>query len=252
MYFIIFITGIFLVALLAWYYLLKSRKLSRTALPDPPDFPYIRDPALLTPYEQSFYSALIRVLDDQYSVFPKVGLANILSIDPELSERSLGEARKQIEQETVDFVLCEGEGTAILGVIQLDLYSQQTDGRRRYDSFTDQALKVAGVPIVRIPIKETYTEQELRIEITRSLVLNWGKNKSRDRQERSGEAAQSTAPVSDGQILGECPDCGSLLQIRQARRGKFAGKHLLACTRYPTCNNIRLIKEDSAMLTADS
>ena len=125
------LSGVFLVALLILYYLMKSGKLAKESPPESPDFPYIRESNLLTAYEQSLHSALNRVLDNQYSVFAKVGLANILSTDPELPERSLGSARERIEQEAVDFVICERDGTGILGVIQLDPYTHQPDGRRR-------------------------------------------------------------------------------------------------------------------------
>ena len=252
MNFIAIILGVLLVALLALYYLMKSGKFSKSSPPEAPDYPYIRESALLTTYEQSFHRALLRVLDDQYQVYPKVGLATILSIDPELPDRSLGAARERIEREIVDFALCERDGTGILGVIQLDPYTHQPDGRRRFDTFIDQALKAAGVPVVRMPIKENYSEQELRIEITRSLVLNWGTDRSGGKPMISDVEAQKSVRDTEGSALGNCPSCGSPLQVRQARTGKFAGKHLLACSRYPACKNIRLIKEDSAMLAARS
>jgi hypothetical protein len=245
------ISGIFLVALLVLYYLMKSGKFAKkTPLAESPDYPYIQEANLLTAYEQSLHNVLVGILDQRYSVFAKVGLANILSIDPELPDRALGSARERIEKETVDFVLCEKEGTAILGVIQLDPYTHQPDGRRRHETFTDMALKAAGVPVIHMPIKERYSEQELRIEITRSLVLYWDKDSGRAKQVGGGTLPEPPGRQSADQSLGECPDCGSPLQIRQARKGKFAGKHLLACSRYPACKHIRLIKEQSAILEA--
>ncbi len=246
------ILGISLVALIALYYVLKSRKVKEKSLPESPDYPYIREQTLLTAYEQSLHSALNRVIDDQYSIFAKVGLANILGIDPELPERVLGSARERIERENVDFVLCESNGTGILGVIQLDPYTHQPDGRRRHDTFIDTALKAAGIPVIRMPIQEKYSEQELRIEITRSLVLNWGKEPEAGNQAIDGIESETSGPKYGGQPLGDCPDCGSSLQIRQARKGKFAGQHLLICSRYPACNNIRLIKEHAAILETHS
>ena len=240
--------GVFLIALLVLYYLIKSGKLARKPLPESPDYPYIREPALLTVYEQSLLNALLQVLDEQYKVFAKVGLANILSIDPELPDRAIGSSRERIERENVDFVICEKNGTDILGVIQLDPYTHQSDGRRRHDTFVDMALKAAGVPVVRMPIKEKYSEQELRIEITRSLVLNWGKGPAAAPRVSGGLEPETGGPGSGKHPLGDCPDCGSPLQVRQARKGKFTGKHLLACSRYPVCKNIRLIKEHAAIL----
>ncbi len=35
-----------------------------------------------------------------------------------------------------------------------------------------------------------------------------------------------------------CPNCGSAMRIRLAKRGRFAGKQFLGCTKYPQCNGI--------------
>ena len=80
--------GVFLVALLALYYLMKSGKFTKKALPESPDYPYIIESSLLTAYEQSLCGTLTRVLENRYIVFAKVGLANILSTDPELPDPS--------------------------------------------------------------------------------------------------------------------------------------------------------------------
>ena len=246
------LSGVFLVALLILYYLMKSGKVTKEPLPESPDYPYIRETTLLTAYEQSLLDALNRVLGDRYSVFAKVGLANILSTDPELPDRALGSARERIERENVDFVICERDGTDILGVIQLDPYTHQPDGRRRHETFIDTSLKAAGVPVVEMPIKDTYSEQELRIEITRSMVLDWGDHTAAVSQ--FDDSISPEKPVAQPGVpsFGECSKCGSPLQIRQARQGKFAGKHLLVCSRYPVCKNIRLIKDHSAILEARS
>ncbi|MGI9175893.1 MAG: topoisomerase DNA-binding C4 zinc finger domain-containing protein [Rhodothermales bacterium] len=35
-----------------------------------------------------------------------------------------------------------------------------------------------------------------------------------------------------------CPDCGSLMKLRVARRGYYAGKKFWGCSRYPACGGI--------------
>ena len=39
-----------------------------------------------------------------------------------------------------------------------------------------------------------------------------------------------------------CPNCGSAMRIRLAKRGRFAGKQFLGCIKYPECNGIINIK----------
>ena len=247
---LIIIVGMIPLALLVLFYLAKSGKFAKKPPPESPDYPYIRERTLLTAHEQSLHSALIRALDPQYCIFAKVDLSNILSIDPELPERTLGSARERIERQSVDFVLCEKDGTDILGIIQLESHINPPDGQHRQEGFVDSALKAAGVPVFRLPVKDSYTDQELRIEITRSLVLNWDKSPGQEEPVRNGGEPEMSDNSPGIQVLGDCPDCGSSLQMRQAPNGKFAGKHLLICVRYPACKHMRLIREQAAILQA--
>lgn len=43
--------------------------------------------------------------------------------------------------------------------------------------------------------------------------------------------------LPDGQrhIVPHCRQCGSPMQLRVARRGRFAGKRFFGCTKYPMC-----------------
>jgi restriction system protein len=38
-----------------------------------------------------------------------------------------------------------------------------------------------------------------------------------------------------------CPECGSAMTRRTAKRGQFTGQDFLGCTRYPTCRGVRQI-----------
>lgn len=35
-----------------------------------------------------------------------------------------------------------------------------------------------------------------------------------------------------------CPKCGSKMQLRTAKKGKFAGQNFWGCSKYPECNSI--------------
>jgi hypothetical protein len=47
-------------------------------------------------------------------------------------------------------------------------------------------------------------------------------------------------PSSAGAI---CPECGSTMKRRTAKRGPLVGQDFLGCSRYPTCRGIRRIAE---------
>ena len=35
-----------------------------------------------------------------------------------------------------------------------------------------------------------------------------------------------------------CPNCGSLMQVRVAKRGRYAGRQFLGCSKFPQCNGL--------------
>jgi len=53
-----------------------------------------------------------------------------------------------------------------------------------------------------------------------------------------------TQPISDDtETIEVCTDCGAVLVKHQARKGKYAGQYFLACTNFPKCRKIVLIKQ---------
>jgi hypothetical protein len=46
--------------------------------------------------------------------------------------------------------------------IELDDKSHQRDDRKERDQFIDQVFKAAGIPLLRVPVKHTYSLQEVQ------------------------------------------------------------------------------------------
>ncbi|MHC4431879.1 MAG: topoisomerase DNA-binding C4 zinc finger domain-containing protein [Planctomycetota bacterium] len=55
---------------------------------------------------------------------------------------------------------------------------------------------------------------------------------------------KETVAADDGKWLDDvlCPECGSQLAIRYAKRGQHKGKRFYGCTAYPNCN--RIVEKD--------
>lgn len=242
------ISVVLLACLIVLYYSRKSRKLSESVPEDSPDYPYARGRTLLNPAEHAFFQVLTQALEDRYNVFTKVKLTEVLKERSDVSEKQLNAARGKISDEYIDFVVCDKEDSSVLGVVELDENTHQLDGRRRRNEIVDHALSAAGIPVVYAPVKEDYAIEDIRIEMSRSMLLQWKENiGTNDTQgtERNTPTSDRTAGEKN---LGLCPDCGSPIKMFQAKKGKFAGKHFLTCSRYPKCKNIRLVKDQSPLI----
>jgi hypothetical protein len=132
-----------------------------------------------------------------------------------------------------------------MGGVVLEEMAEDEVGRRLFDTFIDRSMTAAGLPVVHLPVKTSYTAQELKIEISRCIFLQWKTNPS-ERDSSQPVPSQISPPAhsvsSVPNVLGLCPECGAPYLKRRAKTGKFAGQYFLACSNYPKCKNLRLIK----------
>jgi restriction system protein len=55
------------------------------------------------------------------------------------------------------------------------------------------------------------------------------------------EAAPDDRTAPEPTVMIRCPDCGSPMVARTARRGRFAGETFWGCSRYPVCGGTRAV-----------
>lgn len=130
----------------------------------PKGFPYERA-EFLSPAERSFFGALELALGARYRVFVKVRLADVIRPKKGLGGRRRHIALNQIVQKHVDFVLCDPATLAVLAVVELDDLRHHSAQQRERDQWKDEALKAAGIPVVRFPTARSYATAELRAGI---------------------------------------------------------------------------------------
>jgi hypothetical protein len=191
---------------------------------------------LLTAAERAFFGVLENLLEDRYRIFPKMHLADLLAPTEELPDTARLQRLEQLPKVPLDFVICDAADFSLLAVVMLDPEIGPDSGPGRRQNELDRVLTEIGLPVIRLPLKETYRSEEVKIEISRSLFIRW-----RDDTHAEDEIAQ------DSTDYGRCPVCGSPFVKRLASRGKFAGRYFLICARYPQCKHLRLLKETSPM-----
>ena len=126
------------------------------------DLPYVAAPSLLTPAERAFFGVLRQAIGDDYHLFAKVRLGDILQVERGVEGKRRFAAFGRISSKHADFVACDPRTFAVRGVIELDDRSHLQPHRRERDKFFDAALAVADIPVLRVIVQRTYSPKELR------------------------------------------------------------------------------------------
>ena len=126
------------------------------------DLPYVPASALLSPAERAFFLVLRRAVAEDYELFAKVRLGDILQVKRGVEGKRRYVAFGQISSKHADFVACDPRTFEVVGVVELDDRSHDRPERQRRDAFFDAAMKVARVPVLRVPVRKAYSVKEVR------------------------------------------------------------------------------------------
>ena len=125
------------------------------------DLPYVAAKGLLSPAERAFFVVLRRAVGEDFQLFAKVRVGDILQVRPGVEGKRRFTAFGKISSKHADFVACDPRTFAVVGVIELDDRSHEREDRRRRDEFFDAAMRVAGVPVLRVAVQRSYDATEL-------------------------------------------------------------------------------------------
>lgn len=181
--------------------------------------PYLQRDDFLSPAELSFYRVLAAALADRTVICPKVNLNDLFFVSqPQQNQRY----RNKIDRKHVDFLICHPATMRPACGIELDDSSHGRRDRRDRDQFVEQVFQSAGLPLVRIPARATYSPAELIAVIEPNLI------------HESTRRALATA----SQGTPTCPKCGIPMIQRVARQGPKAGNPFYGCPNFPKCREI--------------
>ena len=146
---------VLLVAAAVILILLASR---RFAPQDKPPYK-VRD-GIVTSGERQFYRRLVEAIDNDWLVFAKVRIADVLSVKSGTKKRMSWQ--NKINQKHVDFVLCDKETLKFVMAIELDDRSHERPDRIKRDIFVNAAFESAKLPLLRIKTAKDYEPSEIR------------------------------------------------------------------------------------------
>ncbi|MBI3837841.1 MAG: DUF2726 domain-containing protein [Planctomycetia bacterium] len=121
---------------------------------------------MLSKGEAAFYRALRKAVHGRYLIAFKVRLADLVTCKEEAWEAGFGH---MIARQHLDFVLCDWRSTDILLAIELDDRSHSLPRRKHRDSFLNETLSAASVPLIRFQAAARYDTEAISQTIAFSL-----------------------------------------------------------------------------------
>lgn len=133
---------------------------------------YVLSSSLFTPAEWLFYSSLIQAVDDQFLVFGKVRIADVLNPDRNLGKSDWYRAFNRISNKHFDFVLCDKITHSVVAAVELDDRSHLLPSAVARDSFVNRICKESELPLIRFRASSGYQSAVIRSEVLNSLNLS--------------------------------------------------------------------------------
>jgi len=195
------------------------------------EFPYHLRDHFLSPAELNFLGVLRAVVNGRAALYAKVGLGDLFWVKSEDQSRFRTYTNK-IDRKHVDFLLCDAVTMRPLIGIELDDKSHQREDRRARDEFVDQVFHVAGLPLLHVPAKRSYSIGDL------AAVLAPYLGNGALPTVTTASIPVPVTPTSRSSAAPRCPKCGADMVLRTAKSGANAGNPFWGCPKYPTCRSI--------------
>tara|TARA_R110000772_G_scaffold175564_4_gene287309 strand:- start:27 stop:362 length:336 start_codon:yes stop_codon:yes gene_type:complete len=101
-------------------------------------------------------------ISEQYDIFAKVRLADLVSVNKGVSREVWGKSFNKIKAKHIDFILCEKSTSKILCAIELDDQSHSKIKRQERDEFVTKVLSIVALPFVRFDVTRTYQSDAVK------------------------------------------------------------------------------------------
>jgi hypothetical protein len=138
--------------------------------------PYERRGVLLTPAGINFLRTLQLAAREDWLIFSMVRLADIIKVRPKTRKSFLWNSR--IQGKHIDFVVCDYETLEVKLAIELDDPALPKAQRRARSNFVTAALTAAGVPLLRVRVREKYETAAVRKDIEDALGIQRKKKRA--------------------------------------------------------------------------
>jgi ssDNA-binding Zn-finger/Zn-ribbon topoisomerase 1 len=204
-----------------------------------PNVSFQRKDTLFSAAERSFLGVLEQSVGEHGRVFGMVRVADVLEPKRGMNGKERISALNRITSKHFDFVVCNPKTMAIVCAIELNDQSHSRKDRSDRDEFLVSACESAGLPLIQIPCRNSYSVSEIQESVLphiSSVSPDASGQQAGDVSIRPSDYVEELLP---SQRL--CPKCHSPLIERTATKGAHAGKKFMACSAYPRCRHIEAI-----------
>jgi len=133
------------------------------------DLKYKSIGALFSNAEHSFFLVLKQALSENYEVFAKVRIADVLQPEKCASKKNWYTALNRITSKHFDYVLCDKNTFSVVAVIELDDKSHNQSKVKRRDAFVERVCESANLKLLRFQCKSQYQIKTVRDAIFSAL-----------------------------------------------------------------------------------
>lgn len=203
----------------------------------------------LSPAEKSFFLVLRKVVASDGEVLAKIRLGDLFyACRGDYGER-VG-LRNRVDRKHVDFLVCHPTNFEPWFGVELDDSTHQRSDRKERDVLVDEIFAAANLPLVRIPVRSSYTLAELERIVREATDFRGGTTSGPVQMKppiipHPAGLPNATAAAGNIEVVNcasasspACPKCGELMLLRTARSGANAGNNFWGCRNYPRCRNV--------------
>ena len=187
-------------------------------------FPYHLERAFLSPVEIAFYQTLQNIIGNNFVIFSKPSLKEFIGVLDSSDKSSF----YRISQKHVDFLICDAKTFRPSFVVELDDSSHRQAHRIERDKFVDQLFTAINLPLIHIPVQQSYDNDQIKGIIKNALQV-------RDIR-ATAEVEKTISPSTNTPPL--CPTHAVPMVLRTAKHGSKTGENFWGCPHYPSCHVI--------------
>jgi hypothetical protein len=126
------------------------------------EHPYSKRTHLFSAAERSFLGVLEQATKDEFRVFGKVRIADVIEPIRGLDKSTWQSAFNRVSAKHFDFILCSPADLSVLLAVELNDKTHKRTGRKQRDYFVLSACESAGLPLLNIDARRGYSVQEVK------------------------------------------------------------------------------------------
>jgi len=199
------------------------------------EFELQRRSRMLSAAERNFFECLANALGDDFYIFTKVRVLDVVEPSPASSRFQRNRIRTHLSVECLDYVLCKKHDLSIFGVVELENFEKRNSAkaRERREKLISEVCKTANLRLFYFDIRQDYQGMDIR-----RLVTGRSRRTSNDviTPTHQTQLSSDGASVTDYSRMRSCPKCHSEVVTKIAVKGKRIGEKFLMCRKYPYCD----------------